>query len=204
MYPKPIHLVYLFLVSSLAIFLLRQLGVLHFNVARFKYPDVNIALYDRDWKGSPYVIREESTHLWYENGEFSLNENHHSSVINIVDKYSSYFTIDLTTSDGAHYLKVSDRSNIKTLFDPYHIICLEEQNITVKKLKDGIATDEYLITGNMFVEIHNLMQNTHIHDYEIRLKANLKITGLHSTDYLESEIKEYYISRSLQLLQGYI
>ncbi len=205
MYPKPIHLVIFFFALGFSIFFLRQVDLLHFNAARFKYPDVKIALYDRDWKGAPYVIREESTHLWYEKGEFSLSSNENrANVDNILDKYSPYFTIDLTTQDEAKYLKVSDKSEQKTLFDPYHILCLEEQFITINKLVDGIFSDEYLVTGNMFVEIHNLMQNTHIHDYEIRLKANLTVTGLHTTDYLESEIKEYYISRSLQLLQGYI
>lgn len=205
-YPRSIHLVSIIGVLCLFLIMCRSLDLIKFNIAKFKYPDVIIALYDQDWKGSPYVIREVTTHRWYEIGEFAINTNFQERINNIVDRFNPYFSIDLNLIDSTRYLSISQQSKEELLNSDnqnsnYTILCLDQQFLKVDKIKNGIMKDVYQIKGNTFIEIHNLDHNIHIHDYEVRFDTILEVTGLSHKVFLIEQIQEYYISRSLHLLE---
>lgn len=206
-YPRSKHLVIILFGLIILIGILRSFKIIKLNIAHVRYPDINIALYDRDWKGSPYVINEITEYKWYEKSEFNLNKSSNTLINSVLESFQDDFTIDFIYDKNTRYLQISDqktfvKSDSISLNSVSDIdLCLEKQFLDIIKLKDNLITDVYNVKGNIYVEIHLPMIDRHIHDYEIRLEAPIQMTGLYNDEFLQSEVEEFYIYRSLALLR---
>lgn len=180
------------LILLLVFVMCRQTGLLQFNCAKFNYPDIMTVMYDRDWHGSPYNIREVSTYRWFEDGMLDFNYLPQQEMEAIVNEFE-LMRLDVSLVGFERII-----AN-----DAWIEVCIEELHYNIELVEDGWFKDVYAIEIDANVEIFNTMRAPAIHDYAIKFTAPLEISGLADEAYIKQSVHEFSLYRMLHLLNDY-
>ncbi len=170
----------------------RQAGILQFHCAKFKYPDIMTVLYDREWHGSPYNIREVSTYRWFEEGMFQVSHDPQEVMESIVHEFAQ-MRLDISL-DG--FERIIDH-------DAHIEVCIEELYYNLELVEDGWLTDTYYAEIDADVQIFNGYRSPAVYDYAIKFTAPIEVSGLTSEAYIKQSVHEFSLYRMLHLLRDY-
>lgn len=180
------------LLIGLTIVILRVIGILELNIVKVKYPDIMTVMYDRDWHGSAYNIREVSSYRWFEDGMVSLYPDKQKDFQSIIEKFPS-LRLDVTMFDLERM--IANDSIIE--------VCIEQVSQEIIKTKDGLFTDTYTVNIDANLQIFNGFLEPAVFDYAIKFTSPVIMTGLKSDYYVSHSIEEFCLYRMLHLLQDY-
>ena len=182
----------LVIIITTLIITLRTIGILELNFVKVKYPDIMTVMYDRDWHGSPYNIREVSSYRWFEDGMVAISPNKQHSLEQIIEEFPS-MRLDVTMF-GLERITAHD-----TIIE----VCIEEVSREITHVKDGLFTDEYHVVIDADLQVFNGYREAATYDYAIKFTGPVVITGIKSEYYVEQSIEEFCMYRMLHLLQDY-
>jgi len=178
--------------SLLIAVFLRWFGIIEFNIVKVKYPDIMTVMYDRDWHGSPYNIREVSSYRWFEDGMVSINPNKKEAFQQIVNEFPN-MRLDVSMFGQERIIA----------HDAIVEVCIEEVKREIVLVDSGILKDKFEVIVDADLQIFNGYREPNVYDYAIKFTAPVEITGLKSDYYVNQSIDEFCLYRILHLLDDY-
>jgi len=160
------------------------------NIAKFKYPDITLTLYDQNWHGSPYTISEVTTHRWYEKGQIGKN----AKSLNCKIQESNFdFTLYIYQyQDDYNYKKGNDKQ-----------LCITQDYLTISQVSSSFLSKDYVISSNSSIDYVDSASTAIINDYAISFIAELKVTGVFSEKFVKEQVQELYVQSSLHHIDDY-
>ncbi len=181
------------------LFGLRHFQVIELSAAKLEYSTIQATLYNPDWYGSPYVVKERSSfNRWYEDASIKLLPSEQKELQEVVDDLSDY-QYHIHLGEGRHLYASGDSIEI----------CLDHISYELVEMESGLFTASYELTIDSeldyYVDTHLgiLPQDGHA----FQMKAKINTSGLTTQEFLEYNFKTLFLYEldrlSTDFISGY-
>lgn len=183
------------LLVLITLFTLRHFQVIECSAAKFEYASIHSTLYNPDWYGSPYVVKEvNSFNRWYEDASIKLFPNEHNELQKVVNDLSNYqYLIDL--GNGEKLYAKGDSVEI----------CLNHISFELEKMESSLFTSEYQVKIDSELDYyiafdeHTFAQT----NYAFKMKTDVHASGLMTPEFLEYNVKKLFLHELNRVASDY-
>lgn len=189
----------LILIGFLAlVFAGRYVGLYEFSAAKFEYQRIESTIYNPDYDGSAYTIRENNSYnVWYEQALVGFLPREDKQLVGVIDSLQ-HFALDFTLGD---YRFIKSGGDVQ--------LCLSNMDLQIEKMESGIFENEYDIFIDSDFEFYQLLkEGDHKYfnerdDLKFKLKTKLTTHGLVTPFFIETYLKQLYLFELNKVAKDY-
>lgn len=189
----------LILIGFLAlVFAGRYIGLYEFSAAKFEYQRIESTIYNPDYHGSAYVVRENNSYnVWYEQALVNFLPREDKLLVGVIDSLQ-HFALDFTLGD---YRFIKSGGDVQ--------LCLSNMNLQVEKMERGIFENEYdILIDSDFEFYHHYRDEEYLYfndqdGYKFKLKTKLTTHGLVTPFFVETYLKQLYLYELNKVAKDY-
>lgn len=189
----------LILIGFLAlVFAGRYVGLYEFSAAKFEYQRIESTIYNPDYDGSAYTIRENNSYnVWYEQALVDFLPREDKQLVGVIDSLQ-HFALDFTLGD---YRFIKSGGDVQ--------LCLSNMDLQIEKMESGIFENEYDIFIDSDFEFYQLLKEgdqkyfNERDDLKFKLKTKLTTHGLVTPFFIETYLKQLYLFELNKVAKDY-